>query len=134
MAILVVEDDAEVSQCVSHLLRSEGFIVDAVADGEAALDYLRKSAPASLVILDLGLPRLDGVSLRRRMLRSREWSRIPVVILSARRNAKALREELRAAAVLEKPFSVEELLHVVQNRALTVPRAEHFLRGALRGR
>jgi DNA-binding response OmpR family regulator len=129
MAILVVEDDAEVSQCVRHLLRTEGFTVDAAADGEAALDYLRTHSAPNLVILDLGLPRIDGASLRRRMLETPEWAAIPVIILSAEKKPSA---ELRAVDLIRKPFSVEELLHAVQNRAVTVSRAEHNLRGVLR--
>jgi DNA-binding response OmpR family regulator len=134
MAILVVEDDVEVSRCVSYLLRAEGFIVEAVPDGEAALWYLRTHSAPSLVILDLGLPRIDGASLRRRMLEKPEWAAVPVILLSASRKAASLVDELRVDELVTKPFSVEELLHVVQNRAVTVPRAEHNLRGALRRR
>jgi DNA-binding response OmpR family regulator len=131
MAILVVEDDDDVRHCVSHVLRSEGFVVDAVGDGEKAEVYLLQHAAPSLILLDLGLPEIDGVTLRKWMLKRPRLSEVPVVILSARAIGRAT--ELDACEIISKPFSVEELLHVVQNRAVTVPRAEHFLRGALRG-
>jgi DNA-binding response OmpR family regulator len=134
VSILVVEDDVEVSQCVGQLLRAEGYAVHTVADGEAALGYLSTREPPSLVILDLGLPRVDGATLRLRMRETPAWAAIPVVILSARRNAARIVAQLLPAELVKKPFHVDELLHVVQNQATTVPRAEHFLRGAFRRR
>jgi DNA-binding response OmpR family regulator len=133
MAILVIEDDIDVRLSVSYLLRREGFVVDAAGDGEEAWRYLASHAAPSLVILDLGLPRVDGATLRRRMLADPTLARVPVVILSAQKSLASRAAELGACEFLGKPFVVDELLHVVQNRAVTVPRAEHFLRGALRG-
>jgi CheY-like chemotaxis protein len=130
MAILVVEDDADVRHCVSFVLRNEGFIVDAVGDGQAAIDYLSAHPAPSLMILDLGLPRIDGATLRARMLKNPKLAKIPVVILSSQVSAA---KDLPGCEFVAKPFSIEELIHVVQNRAVTVTRAEHFLRGALRG-
>jgi two-component system catabolic regulation response regulator CreB len=130
MAILVVEDDADVRHCVSFILRLEGFVVDAVGDGREAMAYLSAHPAPSLMILDLGLPKIDGATLRKRMLKNPKLAEIPVVILSSQASAA---KQLPGCEFVAKPFSIEELIHVVQNRAVTVPRGEHFLRGVLRG-
>ena len=130
MAFLVVEDDADIRHCVSFVLRREGFVVDAVGDGGEAMDYLSAHPVPSLMILDLGLPKIDGATLRQRMLKNPRLAKIPIVILSSQVSAA---RELPGCEFVAKPFSIEELIHVVQNRAVTVPRGEHFLRGAYRG-
>jgi two-component system response regulator RegX3 len=78
--ILVVEDEEAIADSLTFSLRSEGFDVDAVGDGETALDVARQNA-YDVMILDLMLPGISGVEVCRRL---RAESAIPIVMLTAR--------------------------------------------------
>ena len=78
--ILVVEDDARIAQLLVDYLRNDGHQAQALADGELALSEIRHAAP-DLLILDLMLPGLDGVSLCREV---RKFSAMPILMLTAR--------------------------------------------------
>ena len=107
--ILVVEDDPGIVAGLREKLRTEGYEVHAALDGEAARDALA-AGPLDLVILDLMLPRLDGLSVLR-WLRKRTRS-LPVLILSAKGREEEKVEGLRAGAddYLAKPFGLRELM------------------------
>lgn len=107
--ILVVEDDPAVRNLVATALEVHGFAHREAATGTAALAELTCSADIGLVILDLGLPDRDGVDVIRAL---RGWSRMPVIVLSARQEDADKVGALDAGAddYLTKPFSVEELL------------------------
>jgi DNA-binding response OmpR family regulator len=106
--ILIAEDDSSIAQALQFALAQAGYAVDIVADGAEAHEALRNQA-FGLLILDLGLPRVDGLEVLRR-LRRRNIA-IPVLILSARENPdeKATGLDLGADDYLAKPFSVNEL-------------------------
>ncbi len=109
MRILVVEDEPRILSFLVRGLESEGFAVDSELDGASAL---RRAAARryDLVVLDLLLPRLDGLSVLRELQRSRPG--LPVVILSARSDlATKLRGfELGASDYVAKPFALDELI------------------------
>jgi two-component system response regulator PhoP len=110
MRVLLVEDETRLADNLAAALREgPGFAVDWAADGEAGDDYAR-SGVYDLVILDLMLPRLDGLSLLRR-LRARKDA-TPVLILTAKEGKAAIVELLNAGAddFLAKPFDLGELL------------------------
>ena len=113
--VLVVEDDEEIAQVLQRSLRMEGYEVRTSADGEAALADADAFSP-DLVILDLGLPRLDGMEVARRL---REGDDVPILMLTARDAVESRVEGLDAGAdgYLTKPFDFRELLARV--RALT---------------
>lgn len=113
MRILVVEDDAGVARQVSAALRSAGYAVDVSADGQDAL-FKGESEPYDAVVLDLGLPGMDGVSVLERWRQG--GVRIPVLILTARGTWREKVVGLRAGAddYLAKPFEVEELVARVE--------------------
>lgn len=119
MAILIVEDDAGVSQTLSSILREEGYVVDTVGDGVEAVDYLGRHAAPELILLDLSMPNMDGVQLRTRLLGDETLASVPVIVVSARPDVGRVAERIGADGFLGKPMSFEELLHVVQNRAIT---------------
>ena len=73
--VLVVEDDSEIAQVLQRSLRLEGYDVTTSEDGEAALDDARAFVP-DLVVLDLGLPKLDGIEVARRL---REQGDVPIL-------------------------------------------------------
>src|SRR5689334_12270488 len=78
--VLVVEDDAEITDVLRRSLRNEGYEVRTAADGIEALDQATAFVP-DLVVLDLGLPRLDGTEVCRRL---REDGDVPILMLTAR--------------------------------------------------
>ena len=106
--VLVVEDDEEIAQVLQRSLRLEGYEVRVAADGESALDQSAAFNP-DLVILDLGLPKLDGMEVARRLRRADD---VPILMLTARDALESRVEGLDAGAdaYLVKPFERQELL------------------------
>src|SRR6267142_6004868 len=110
MRILVVEDERKVANFISQGLQEEGHTVEVAKDGEAALDLLRHGPPYDLVVLDVMLPRLDGVAVLRAARAARVRS--PVLMLTARDGVadKVKGLDLGADDYLTKPFSFDEFL------------------------
>ncbi len=108
MRLLLVEDDPMVGEAVREGLRQDGYVVDWVRDGRAAEAALAANAFA-LVLLDLGLPRKDGLDVLRSLRARREA--IPVLVITARDTVKQRIEGLDAGAddYLVKPFDLDEL-------------------------
>lgn len=106
--ILVVDDDLAISKLLSTNLRARGYEVTVAMDGKQALDSVEQEF-FDLIILDIMMPGLDGVEVCRRV---REWSRIPIIILSARGDEKDKVKclELGADDYLTKPFGIAELI------------------------
>ncbi|HVS28627.1 MAG TPA: response regulator transcription factor [Solirubrobacteraceae bacterium] len=106
--VLVVEDDVEIAQTLQRSLRLEGYDVRLAGDGVDALDQAHAFLP-DLVVLDLGLPRLDGIDVAKQL---RERDDVPILMLTARDAVDARVEGLDAGAddYLVKPFERQELL------------------------
>jgi DNA-binding response OmpR family regulator len=106
--VLVVEDDEDIAQALQRSLRMEGYEVRSAADGRVALEQGRSFAP-DLVILDLGLPEIDGLEVARSL---RADDDVPILILTARDALESRVEGLDAGAddYLVKPFERQELL------------------------
>src|ERR687885_2384662 len=106
--VLVVEDDEEIAQTLQRSLRLDGYEVRIAGDGLAALDQAAAYHP-DLVILDLGLPKLDGIEVARRL---RERDDTPILVLTARDAVESRVEGLDSGAddYLVKPFERQELL------------------------
>ena len=106
--VLVVEDDDEIAQALARSLRMEGYEVRLAADGEIALDQAAQFVP-DLVVLDLGLPKLDGIEVARRL---RSADDTPILMLTARDAVESRVEGLDSGAddYLVKPFERQELL------------------------
>jgi two-component system OmpR family response regulator len=123
MRILLVEDDPDLSRQLKLALGDAGYAVDHAADGEEA-HYLGEAEPYDAVILDLGLPKIDGVSVLERW--RRENIAMPVLILTARDNwsQKVAGFDAGADDYLTKPFHTEELL-LARLRALLRRSAGH---------
>jgi two-component system OmpR family response regulator len=109
MRLLLVEDDTMIGESVLDLLRAEHYAVDWVKDGEMAETALR-SQTYDLILLDLGLPRVDGLTVLR-SLRSRK-ERVPVLIATARDSVQQRIDGLDAGAddYVLKPYDLDELL------------------------
>ncbi len=108
--ILLADDNADMRGYVSRLLASQ-FEVQAVADGQAAIEAVREHRP-DLVLADVMMPRLDGLGLVREIRADPALSDLPVILLSARADEQARLEGLNAGAddYLTKPFSAQELI------------------------
>jgi DNA-binding response OmpR family regulator len=106
--ILVVDDEPRIAQLARDYLEHAGFTVRVAATGEAALQSVRRDRP-DLVVLDLGLPGLDGLDVTRAIRRE---SNLPVIMLTARDDEldKLVGLELGADDYLTKPFSPRELV------------------------
>jgi len=105
---VVIEDDPQIRRFLRTALPSEGFEVFEAETGEGGLTEAATRKP-DVVILDLGLPDIDGTAVIRRL---REWSQVPIVILSARTREQEKIAALDAGAddYLVKPFSIGELM------------------------
>ncbi len=106
--ILLVDDEPKIRELARDYLEHAGFAVEAAADGRAALTAVRTRSP-DLVVLDLGLPEVDGLEVIRTLRRD---SAIPIVVLTARDDEidKLLGLELGADDYVTKPFSPRELV------------------------
>ena len=106
--VLVVEDDDAISQVLQRSLRMEGYDVRVAGDGFSALDEAHSFMP-DLVILDLGLPKLDGIEVAKTL---RQTDDVPILVLTARDGVESRVEGLDAGAddYLVKPFERQELL------------------------
>jgi two-component system, OmpR family, response regulator len=118
MRVLVVEDEAAVADSVRTRLERSGFVVDVARDGEDGW-FAGDTEDFSAVILDLGLPTMDGLTVLKRW--RKEGRSMPVIVLTARGSWKERVEGIDAGAddYLPKPFQIEELiarLHAVMRR------------------
>ena len=106
--VLIVEDEPQLPRALVINLRARRYEVDAVADGAGAL-RVAAATPPDLVILDLGLPDMDGVDVIHGL---RGWTQVPIIILSARDGQGDKVDALDAGAddYLTKPFGMDELL------------------------
>lgn len=128
--ILVVEDDREIVDVLRRTLRADGFTVEGVEAGGAALELAPDFLP-DLVILDLGLPDVDGEEVCRRLRLGQETARVPILMLTARTELDDRVSGLDSGAddYLTKPFEREEILARI--RALlrrTPPRGSAVLK------
>jgi len=107
--VLVVDDEPAIRRFLRTSLGAQGYQVDEAADAGAALDFLRRSSP-DVLVLDLGLPDLDGFELLRRLRAA--GSALPVIVLSSRADEKGKVEALDLGAddYVTKPFGIDELL------------------------
>ncbi|MER5929350.1 response regulator [Streptomyces sp. NPDC002054] len=106
--VLVVEDEPQIVRALVINLKARRYEVDAAADGATALELAAARHP-DVVVLDLGLPDMDGVEVIKGL---RGWTRVPILVLSARHSSDEKVEALDAGAddYVTKPFGMDELL------------------------
>jgi len=129
MRVLVVDDEPMVREVLARYLQTEGFEVDTAGDGEQALDRFATDTP-DLVLLDLMLPRIDGLEVFRRMRASAD---VPVIMLTARgqETDRIVGLDLGADDYVTKPFSPREVVsrvRAVLRRTATAPEEPVLLR------
>ncbi|MBI1880983.1 MAG: response regulator transcription factor [Chloroflexi bacterium] len=127
--VLIVDDEAKILQLARDYLEHAGFVALTARDGQTALATARSEKP-NLIVLDLGLPDLDGLDVTRAL---RKESNVPIIMLTARgeESDKLVGLELGADDYLTKPFSPKELvarIRAVLRRAETTPTDETLIR------
>ncbi len=132
LKVLVVDDEIAIQRFLRVALNGQGFIVSEANTGREALQVLALNRP-DLIVLDLGLPDMDGVEVTRR---AREWSTVPIIILSVREQEVDKIAALDAGAddYLTKPFGMGELLariRTVMRRKVTESSEPIFSVGSL---
>lgn len=125
MRVLVVEDDKDIASQLKQALTHAGYAVDVAPDGEEGL-YMGKEFPIDLAIIDVGLPKLNGIELVSALRQAQKM--FPILILTARGKWQDKVEGLEAGAddYLVKPFQLEELLarlNALQRRAAGMAQA-----------
>jgi DNA-binding response OmpR family regulator len=109
--LFVVEDDHAIRALLYTLLKSEGYEIDTASDGQCAWEHLSRQPGAyAAVLLDMGLPRLNGVQLIQRLQRQEDAWAHSLMVMSANREALQQAVEMGACYVLEKPFDLDALL------------------------
>ena len=126
--VLVVDDDAQMTKAVTNALRARGYAVLTASSGETALEVITEEE-LDLVLLDLGLPGIEGHEVIRRL---RAWSELPVIVVSVRDGQEEKVAALDAGAddFVTKPFGIKELLarmRAVRRRAAPESEAEPVL-------
>lgn len=110
--VLVVDDDPSIRALVTRLLEDERYETRAAEDGRAALAIAEEHTP-ELVLLDMRMPVMDGWEFARRLRESR--GDVPVVVMTAARDAALWADEIGARGHISKPFDLDDLVRVVRD-------------------
>jgi len=111
-SVLVVDDDPNLVRLMSKFLTLEGFAPVPAANGAEALEYLRRGGEASVILLDLRMPVMDGWTFRREQRQDPVLASIPIVVLSGIEADRV--HDMDAAASFHKPVSFSEVVTVVR--------------------
>lgn len=111
--VLVVEDERDVRDAISHLLDFNAFTVKSAHDGGQALAHLRDGYRPCLILLDLGMPGLDGAAFRSKQRVMTGCADIPIVVVSGREDGQEAAAALGACHFLRKPVRIPVLLDAV---------------------
>lgn len=136
--VLIVDDEEHIIELITFNLELKGYEVDSASDGEEALQKFKKIKP-DLILLDIMLPKINGIEVCRRIRESEELPDVAIIMLTARGMEKDKVEGLEVGAddYITKPFSIQELMariKAVMRRWNTLPKereSEHLEYGAL---
>ena len=115
--ILVVEDDREIRESIVDALEDKGHHVVTAFDGLDAIEFLQTEGVGlpSLILLDLTMPRLDGIQFGREVAKVPDWSMIPIVVLSGDEEIRSKAKACGAVAYVKKPLKLRDLYRVVSH-------------------
>jgi CheY-like chemotaxis protein len=111
--LLVVDDHGDTREMLSVLLGDMGFRIRTASSGREALSLARAEVPR-LILLDLMMPDMDGVTFRNAQERDRTLADLPVLVISAHPDAASIADRLGAAGVLRKPVSIDDLSSTIR--------------------
>jgi CheY-like chemotaxis protein len=114
--VLIIEDDRDTRAILSEILADEGYEAIAVDAGDAAIKYLESHEAPCLVLLDLRLPRMNGIAFLQWLNKQEPLKKLPVAVISALRldadkEKAAFRDHV--VAVMRKPFTLEDVLELL---------------------
>ncbi len=115
-SILLIDDSATIRHSVSYILEQEGYQLFEAADGLDGLKQLGAAAKLDLVITDINMPNMDGISFIKKAREIPKYKSIPILILTTESQGSKMNEGMEAGATgwIVKPFSAEKLLAVVK--------------------
>lgn len=113
--VLLVEDDRDIQMAMFEVLQEEGYRITVANNGQEALSVLDSlSILPHVILLDLMMPVMDGFEFRMRMRQIKRFEQVPVVVVSADRNARQKTSQMYVAAFLEKPLNLTDLLDTLE--------------------
>jgi DNA-binding response OmpR family regulator len=114
--VLIVDDEPNIVMALDYSLQKQGFEVLIARDGQEALDTVKTSIP-DVIVLDVMMPRVDGLEVLRQLKSKPETQAIKVLILSAKNKASDIQKGLDAGAneYLKKPFSTKKLIEKIKS-------------------
>lgn len=114
--VMIVEDDAILRKSLAMLLKMEGYNVIEAKHGEEALRMMESVGRPCIIILDLMMPVMDGITFRAEQLKREEFANVPVVIVTGHEDAKTIAEAISAHALLQKPYRPQQVIELVRTR------------------
>lgn len=113
--ILIVDDDGGIRMLLSKFLEREGFEIVVAEDGLEGVEIAKKTQP-DIIILDVVMPRMDGITAARLIKFYKPLAEVPIIFLTAKDADKEieLAQEARAEVYITKPFDVHQVIHVVK--------------------
>jgi len=113
--ILIVDDDSDIRDTLKEVLEDEGYVVAGAGDGLEALELLRNAEELpGLILLDVMMPRMNGIQFCVERRKHSSWSQIPLIVMSATNKSDLRSErELKCRLYLRKPLNLRELLAVL---------------------
>jgi len=124
--ILVIDDEADLTQMIGYQFKAKGFEVQTAADGLAALEIVHQFMP-DLIILDINMPRMGGIEFYSKICGTKGKPLYPVLVLTARANIKGLFQDLQIDGFMVKPFEIDKLVYeaelIIKKRSQQAPQA-----------
>src|SRR5262245_18965588 len=114
MRILIIDDDPDIRDILTIVLKAEGHEVATAVDGLEGLERLRSDSRPSLIFVDMMMPRLDGRAFLEAMRRDPRLADVPVVVLTGHPAARKEAKELGTAGYLVKPVELDDLLGTIR--------------------
>lgn len=117
-AILVVEDDPNISFAIGLLLEDEGYSVYRAENGSAALDQLKQHGTPQLILLDMIMPVMDGWQFAKEFAKLYD-SKAPILVMSAAADVEQRAKDIGASGWIGKPFTLDDLLKQIRKHELS---------------
>jgi len=113
--VLIVDDDDDIRECIIDFLQDNGYAAVGASNGKDALEKLSARAlEPAVIVLDLMMPVMDGRTFRDEQLRDPDLARIPVIVVSAFREASAVVADMECGSWVRKPVNLDRLLKAVR--------------------
>ncbi|GCE11528.1 response regulator [Tengunoibacter tsumagoiensis] len=111
--ILVVDDDPDIREILQSLLEDEDYLVEVASDGEAALQKMESGLRPHLILLDLLMPRMDGMTFVQEIQNRNLRHSLPIILLSAHARSKEHLGKIHLDGFMNKPFDINALLALI---------------------